>query len=273
MKQGIGFVFLILSLLCQGASLNAESCVPKNSPDTFPEHTFTRVLLVVAMEDEAAPIIKTLGLKESPDAFPKLPMKGYAGKYANLDIFLIINGEDPVYDVQNVGTQASTLTTYLGIEFFHPDLVISVGTAGGISEKGAHINDIYTSTKIYFHARRIPIPCYAEYGLGGYSSKIFDYIIQKMNLKRGNICSSDSFDTTKIDRDIILKNGCAVIDMESAGVAWVSMLMKIPMLAIKGITDTDGNKNNTEVFQKNFVSVTSKLAESVAEFLQYLKKD
>jgi nucleoside phosphorylase len=130
-----------------------------------------KILLVVAMNKEASPIIKKLNLKKEADVFPGLPMQAYVGKYANKDIFLITNGKDPMYKVDNVGTQPAVLATYLGIEHFHPDLIINVGTAGGIAKNGAKLNDIYVSEKIYFYDRRIP-DSYFQYGLGGYVSAI-----------------------------------------------------------------------------------------------------
>ncbi len=60
--------------------------------------------------------------------------------------------------VDNVGTVPAALTAYLAIQAFSPDLVLSVGTAGGFAAKTAAIGDIYISTGTVNHDRRIPIP-------------------------------------------------------------------------------------------------------------------
>lgn len=232
-----------------------------------------KILLVVAIDTEASPIINALKMKKLSHSFSGLPMQGYVGKYNNLDVLLILNGEDSLHKVQNVGTQAATLSTYLGIEYFHPDLVISIGTAGGIAEHSAKIGDIYVSKKINFYSRRIPIPGYDEYGIGGYSSANFEKITNKINLKKGVVCSGDSFDENQADREIILKQGCSVIEMEAAGVAWTSMLMKTPMLAIKGITDIVGKPNAHEDFEKNFPKITNELSKKIKDFLSQFSKN
>jgi hypothetical protein len=57
-----------------------------------------KVLLVVALSEEAAPIISRFNLVEIKRLFKNLPMKGYAGRYHQLDILLVMNGQDPVFN-------------------------------------------------------------------------------------------------------------------------------------------------------------------------------
>lgn len=229
-----------------------------------------KILLVVAMDTEAAPIIKSFDLQPISSIFGKLPMKAYIGKYNNFDISLIINGEDPMYHCPNVGTQAAVLSTYLGINQFHPDLIISIGTAGGVPQFGAQVGDIFISRKVYFYDRRIDLPQYQAYGLGGYVSADFEQTRANNLFKKGNICSGDSFDSNQTDTDVILSNGCAVREMEAAGVAWVSMLTQTPMLAMKGITDIIGTKTDANDFEKNFQMVTTDLAVKLKLFFNEL---
>lgn len=233
-------------------------------------HDIKKILLVVAMDEEAAPIIKNLQLNKSPHSFSGLPMKAYTGKYKNLTIALVTNGEDPKHRVANVGTQPGALATFLGIDHSRPDLVISIGTAGGIAEHGAKIHAIYMSEKINFIHRRIPMPGYLEYGIGGYSSWRFQPNNADIKIKTGIVCSSDSFDTNQTDYQLLLKHGCVAKEMEAASVAWVSMLMKVPMVAIKGITDIEGGENSHAQFKENFAAVTAKLSTTLTKILDDL---
>jgi nucleoside phosphorylase len=221
------------------------------------------------MDKEAKPIISMFNLKKWRHSFSPLPMQGFIGKFKNIDILYMINGIDPIYHVQNVGTEAATLTTYLGIEHFHPGLVISIGTAGGVKKNGAQINDIYVSKKIYFYDRRIQGKGYYQYGIGDYSSLVISSINNKVGLKLGIVCSGDSFDENKTDYQMFIKENCSAIDMEAAGVAWVSMLMHTPMLAIKGITNFV-NDNQHDEYQKNFSSVIFALTNKLKTFLNNL---
>jgi nucleoside phosphorylase len=63
-----------------------------------------------------------------------------------------------VHGVDNVGTVPAALTAYLAIQTLKPDLVISLGTAGGFKAKGGEIGDVYISTGFANHDRHIPIP-------------------------------------------------------------------------------------------------------------------
>jgi len=224
-----------------------------------------KVLLVVAMNTEAQPIIDILGLKALPRAFSGLPMKGYKGKQGNVEIMLVMNGTDSVHHVQNIGTQAATLSTYLGIAKFHPDLIMSVGTAGGVVENGSHLTEIYFSKKVYFFNRRIPMDGYKEYGLGGYKSVDFTSIGERLGLKPGIMCSGDSFDEEDVDFRMFLKEQCTAVDMEAAAVAWVSSLTKTPMVAIKGITNFVRGEGIHREYEKNLPIVTMALANTVKE--------
>ncbi len=231
---------------------------------------FQKILLVVAMDTEAQPIIETLHLQPLNHSFSNLPMHGYIGDQNGTSILLMINGEDPVHKVQNIGTEAATLSTYLGIEFFHPDLIISVGTAGSVIENGAALRDIYISEKIYFTDRRIPMEGYSDYGRGGYESLPLPLIQEKLGLRSGVVCSEGSFDEEEIDYTMFLKEHCSAVDMEAAGVAWVSMLTKTPMIALKGITNEVRGDNIHEEFNKNLPIVTTALANTLKQLISML---
>ena len=67
-------------------------------------------------------------------------------------------GKDSRFGVDNVGTPAASLTTYLAAQAFQPDLAISLGTAGGFKAKGAAIGSVFIGTATVNHDRRIPLP-------------------------------------------------------------------------------------------------------------------
>ncbi len=268
MKPIVTFIFTLFSLVFCALTVQAKP-IYSNILIDGNQISANKILLVVAMSKEALPIIGKLNLKKLPDVFSGLPMQSYTGTYANKEIFLITNGQDPQYKVDNVATQPAVLATYLGITYFHPDLVISIGTAGGIVENGAHPNDIYVSQKIYFFDRRIGGE-HTQYGFGGYSSPDVAEIANKIHLKKGMICTGNSFDLSPTDKAIIQKNKCAAEEMEAASVAWVSMLMKTPMLAIKGIGNIAGDENNHRDYIANGTHICNKIAEAASDFIKYL---
>ena len=68
--------------------------------------------------------------------------------------------------MNNVATTAASVTTYAALNTFgRQDIVLSVGTAGGFSQRGARVGDVFLSTKCVFHARRIPETTKAVVGI------------------------------------------------------------------------------------------------------------
>lgn len=57
-------------------------------------------------------------------------MQTYSGTVGAIKVHLAHNGHCSRFDVDLVGTNAATLTTYLAVQAFKPSLVISAGTAG-----------------------------------------------------------------------------------------------------------------------------------------------
>ena len=70
----------------------------------------------------------------------------------------ILTGKCHVHGVDNVGTVPAAVIAYLAVHEFAPDLVISIGTAGGFAARGAKIGDVFLATGFANHDRRIPIP-------------------------------------------------------------------------------------------------------------------
>jgi 5'-methylthioadenosine nucleosidase len=253
------FIALIyINTFCQAANVYAKPPISK-------------VLIVVAMKEEARPLIQLLHLSPATAPDPSLPMEVYTGRNHKFHIELIIPGTDPNHGVENVGTQAAVLTTYLGINQFHPDLVINVGTAGGRAETGVKIGEIYLSSNIYFFNRRFISRAYQLYGIGAYSSMNTEALGKKLQLKHGSVCSGDSFLPDETDSQMQTKLGCMLIDMEAAGVNWVTMLKKIPMFALKGVSNYMDPASAHDEFENNGAEVTKKLAVLTKKILDCLK--
>ena len=116
------------------------------------------------MDEEARPMIENLKLSPLPPPHPKSPMDCYQGEINGVKITVITNGKCSRFGVANVGTTPAALTAYLAITSLNPDIVINAGTAGGFQAKGGVVGDVYVSTTLKHHDRRIPIPGFTEYG-------------------------------------------------------------------------------------------------------------
>ncbi|KAI8533105.1 hypothetical protein RHMOL_Rhmol11G0270100 [Rhododendron molle] len=149
------------------------------------KHPISTILIVVAMQTEALPIVNQLQLKEDLNSmFPKgIPWVRYHGTYKELDISIVWPGKDTVLGVDSVGTIPASLVTYVSIQALKPDLVINAGTAGGFKAKGATVGDTFLVSHVAFRDRRIPIPVFDLYGIGLRQAFSTPNLLRTLNLK------------------------------------------------------------------------------------------
>lgn len=134
------------------------------------EGVISHVLIIIAMEAEAAPLLKKLNLSTVPSAYKNSPFQIHSGLYNGCTVSVATNGKCSKFGVDNVGTVPAALSTFLAVSQLNPDLIINAGTAGGFKSKGAAIGDAYICSHMMNHDRRIPIPGFTEYGTGSYTA-------------------------------------------------------------------------------------------------------
>ena len=226
------------------------------------QKSIEKILLLVAMQAEADPIIRTLDLNPVQHLTDtQLPFKTYENNYEDRHIVLLVSGTDSRYRVDNIGTQAATLMAYVGIEQFQPDLVVSVGTAGGFVARGAKIGTVYLSDdEFIFHDRQIPLAGFDEQGVGHYPAVNVRALAKQLNLPFGKISSGSSFTKNPDQMEAILKSGAVAKEMEAAAIAWVCWLKQTPCMAIKAITNLlDQGESSEQQFTENFSVATQSL--------------
>jgi len=233
-----------------------------------------KIALLFAMEAEARPLIQHLKLdRDKGFGNPQLPFEHFRGSLGqSLDLLISINGKDPRYGVDNIGTEPATLNAYITLHHFQPDLCINAGTAGGFLKQGAQIGDIYFSTEAFrFHDRRIPIPGFDRYGIGHYPIHHLPKMIQALGLKEGVVTTANALDYTELDLKLMSQNNGSVKEMEAAGIAWVAYLLKKPIFALKAITDfVDSDHPTQDQFLKNLAIASEKLLLKTLATLEYL---
>jgi 5'-methylthioadenosine nucleosidase len=230
-----------------------------------------KILIIAALQQEAKPIITELDLIETTPFDDVLPMRIFTNN-SNPQITLVISGADLQHHVENVGTQAAAISALMAIKTFNPDLVINIGTAGGFKEKGAEIGDVYIATQAFYHHRRIPLPKYKAYGMGGYLCDTMPEITDKLNVKKGILSTGDSLDAQPCDLEIMKKHNAVIKDMEGASIVWVANLYKKPVLVMKSVTDfVDYPEENFQDFIKNLNLASHNLKDQVLQILSLLK--
>ena len=150
------------------------------------------------MEAEAKPFIEHLGLKRDESFFPAhTPFHAYTGTHGHCKVTVVTNGKDKVYNtgVDNVGTVPASLATFLALSKLtgeYPEkahLLINAGTCGGFKRKGAEIGDVFLTTAVANHDRRIPIPDFVPFGVGKMETTNAKKLAETFNYKMG-ICTT-----------------------------------------------------------------------------------
>jgi 5'-methylthioadenosine nucleosidase len=154
---------------------------------------------------------------------------------------------------------------------FKPDVVISTGTAGGFASRGAAIADIFVSTAMVNHDRRIPIPGFDLYGIGKYEALPTPALRTALGLKPGVVSSGNSLDYTTEDMARMVEHGAAVKEMEAAAVAWAASLFDVPTFSVKSVTDiVDGERPAAEEFLENLHKAADALQGIIPKVVEFI---
>lgn len=231
-----------------------------------------RILLIMAMEAEAKPVISNLRLKPSEKKIDNYPCHLYKGELNKHELLLVVNGTYPTEPkVSLIGTDAGSLSCFLGINLFKPDLVINLGTAGGKLKSGMKIGDTILANTVYFHDRRVGIPGYSERALGSFQS--WDRsaeLAEKIGSKYHHISTGNSFELNKLDEEKINFLQSEAKEMEAAAIAWSASLLGVPFLALKSITDfIDVDEHSSEEqFFKNLSKACENLSIKIKDLIE-----
>ncbi len=228
-----------------------------------------KILIYIAMQSEAQPIIDSLGFTPIELLPASLPMRTFTASNDKYYYLIVTGGKSSLYGVDNVGTEPAAVGLQAALNLFDADLVINAGTAGGWQSKGAQIADIYLGkSPIRYHDHRIPIPSFVAYGKGSYPCIDTTELANKLGLKQGFISTSNSLDFNDDCDRLMQENQADCKEMEAAALAWICHLYQKPFLPIKAITDfVDGEHPTAEQFQTNLARTCEALKESVLQLL------
>jgi len=242
---------------------------------TTPQTPAPKVLLVMAMQAEADPVIDAFGLAPDPElATDRLGHRRWCGNLGRLEIALSTNGVDPQHGVDRIGTNAAVLNTLMSVERDEPGLVISTGTSGGYRRNGAEIGSVYLAAgALWFHDRRIELPGFGDYALGGVEPVPLGATAERLGFEQGPFTTGDSLDESEPDRIRIAGTGAVAKDMEAAAVGVTCQRLSTPVTALRCITDlVDDPAPTVEQFSANLAAATERLAEALLALVRDLEQ-
>lgn len=232
-----------------------------------------RIALIMAMREEAKPLISLFNLVPDEEVFDtQLPMEVYRGKLEDTELYLVLNGKDPMYGVELIGTQSASITTLSILQHIKPDLLINAGTAGGFESRGAKIGQVYSAISgVCFHDRRVPLGGpYEKQGIGYFPCHEIPKTSEALGLKQGRVTTGSSLDYTELDKKNVDTYNGELKDMEAAAIAMVCNYYKQPLVIIKSVTDiVDGPHPTHEEFTRNLDMAANNLAEKCEALIRF----
>ena len=213
-----------------------------------------KIGIVCASDDELAPFLSVMddrGITE------KAMLKFYEGQICGVQVVALFSGACKV----NAAIAAQIL-----IDSFGVDTVINSGTAGGMSPK-LKMFDTVISTEACYHdvAPDILTEFHPWMGSVFFEADRELIRISKMAVKEmetkgkvfwGRIVTGEAFITDEGREKINDRFAPLAVDMETASIAHVCYVNKIPFLSIRCITDT-AEHSGIENFEENCVEAST----------------
>ncbi len=220
-----------------------------------------KIVIMSAMTEEIAPTIEHFTAQEI-DVLNSQKVFKYQGK----NEFLFLNS--------GIGKINAAITTTLVIEKYQPDVIISIGTAGGVA-KGMKVSDFVVADKMAFwdvdvtafnyELGQLPgMPKYIE--VKGYQGLL--KVVEKIDaiVHIGTIVTGDSFVCTDDKRNFITENfeNVHAIEMESTSILMTAQKLETKCLALRTISDMANEKSDIS-FDEYLTKVSEKFKHLVEE--------
>ncbi|AAU38144.1 5'-methylthioadenosine/adenosylhomocysteine nucleosidase [[Mannheimia] succiniciproducens] len=161
----------------------------------------------------------------------------------------LINGKQVALLQSGIGKVAAAIGTTALLQLAKPDVVLNTGSAGGVAD-GLKVGDIVISTETAYHDADVTAFGYAKGQLPACPATfISDEKLtalakqvaqaQGHNVKRGLICSGDSFIAggerlAQIKADF---PNVTAVEMEAAAIAQVCHVFRVPFVVVRAISD------------------------------------
>jgi len=173
------------------------------------------------------------------------------------------------------GKIASAGAAQYVIDNFSPDLIVNLGTCGGLSgvvEQGDVI--LVDNSYVYDIVELMGDLDIATY----YASSLdLSWLAEPYPhpVRRGMIASADS-DLPPEKIPLLKKHGAIAADWESAALAWVARKNNTPLLILRGVSDIVSEQggeayDNIELFKERTKSIMKRLIEQLPDWLSAVR--
>ena len=207
-----------------------------------------RIGILCAGDSEVLPFINML---DEYIITEKAMLKFYEGKIEGIDIVTLFTGVCKVN---------AAIATQILIDTYGCNIIINAGTAGGMDDSLEIFDTVISNEVAYydvdddilteFHPWLDSIYFKADKRLLNLAKKAISNFNTNHNIVFGKMVTGEKFIEDERRESINIKYEPLSVDMETASVAHVCYVNKIPFIAIRTITDTSSHSGIDE-FEKN----------------------
>lgn len=229
-----------------------------------------KIGIIGAMEEEIRQL--ELNIKESK-AENHYDFKFILGKLGNVDVVLVQSG---------IGKVNASICTVLIKKIYNVDCIINTGSAGGL-DSALKIGDVIIAHSLSHHDVDLTAFGYESGQMAGMPEKYYPdtHLMrtaqqacrsQGIEPLLGLVVSGDQFvaDTDKITHILERFPKARACEMESAAIAQVAYVMKVPFVIIRAISDS-ADEEASLTFDEFIVSAGKKSAEIVMTMIKLLE--
>ncbi|PPI86616.1 5'-methylthioadenosine/S-adenosylhomocysteine nucleosidase [Candidatus Pantoea edessiphila] len=228
-----------------------------------------KIGIIGAMKEEIQLILNMI---EKCKSYSISGCKIYLGYFKNIKIFLLESG---------IGKTIAALKTTLLINFFKPNIIVNIGTAGSLS-LDLKVGDIVISDEVCYHDVDMTVFGYSLGQVSGFPAKFSadknlinqaEICIKQLNFnaKKGLIISGDTFisNIKSFTRVRKLFPQAIAVDMEATAIAQVCYQYQLPFVVIRSISDIVNGQSYLS-FKKHLKSSSAKCCIMINKFITNL---
>jgi hypothetical protein len=222
------------------------------------------------MHEESSHLLKGGFIQEKAIEFENI-MEAYVKKTEEGEVIIVRPKDDPLHKTGLFGTEISFFITYIGIKYFNPDLVISMGYAGdtGVGVK-LKLGDVcIAEDKSIYHRREMIIKFFENTSHGHYPVLSCPNLCKELSFINAKVGTSNSF----VDHDkIAFEKNIEVVEMELCSVARACSYFNTPCVGVKIISDSGDETVSEDEREKQFMESLVVLQKSFYESFERLNK-
>ena len=225
-----------------------------------------KIGILCAGDDELAPFLPQIKEMKMTE---KAMLRFYEGKLGGTDVVTLYSGVCKVN---------AAIATQILIDSFGVSAVINAGTAGAVDEK-LHIFDTVVATDCCYHDVADDILTDFHPWMNSAFFESSPYLLEKAKLavKKtelshvffGRMVTGEAFITDEGREQITRKFAPLSVDMETAAVAHVCYVNRIPFLSVRCITDT-ATHSGIDSFEENSAKASEIAAGLTVEIIKEL---